>query len=322
MPRSKESPTRSRRWTSRFGGFGDCLLRSRSGSRLGDLKTARAAAAELEQLVDSYKTGSPPCSGVRRHRSMSLSAGSLSPKATRTRAVRRLRQARDDWRRGWRAVRVRAGSPAARGRVPAARAKSTLRRRSSRRRTPPSSASARRRTPSELHELLGRQQPRRTFLFTDIVGSTRLLETLGDEKWRKLLERHNVAARGADSQQRWRGRAADGRRLLRRVRHSEGGARGCRRHSARARGGDRRAGCPDRSPHRRRIPERRGPPTAYGGGAVHLAARIGASAGAGEILASHETVEGAGTGFRTSDPRPEAFKGFADPVDVISVDWK
>ena len=40
-------------------------------------------------------------------------------------------------------------------------------------------------------ELLGRQQRRRTFLFTDIVGSTRLLETLGDEKWRKLLARHN-----------------------------------------------------------------------------------------------------------------------------------
>ena len=65
-----------------------------------------------------------------------------------------------------------------------------------------------------------------------------------------------------------------------------------------------------------------GAPNPYGGGAVHLAARIGASAGGGEILASHETVEGAGTGFRTSDPRPEAFKGFADPVDVISVDWK
>ncbi len=60
----------------------------------------------------------------------------------------------------------------------------------------------------------------------------------------------------------------------------------------------------------------------YGGGAVHLAARIGAAAGAGEILASHETVEGAGTGFRTSEPRPQAFKGFAEPVDVISVDWK
>ena len=44
--------------------------------------------------------------------------------------------------------------------------------------------------------------------------------------------------------------------------------------------------------------------------------------GAGEILASRETVEGIGAGFRISDPRPEVFKGFAEPVDVISVDWK
>ena len=36
---------------------------------------------------------------------------------------------------------------------------------------------------------------RRTFLFTDIVDSTRLLETLGDEKWKKLLARHDQLVR-------------------------------------------------------------------------------------------------------------------------------
>ena len=65
-----------------------------------------------------------------------------------------------------------------------------------------------------------------------------------------------------------------------------------------------------------------GAANAYGGGAVHLAARVGASAAAGEILASRETLEGAGTGFRVSNPRSEVFKGFADPVEVVTVNWK
>ena len=46
-----------------------------------------------------------------------------------------------------------------------------------------------------MKELLGRLEARRTFLFTDIVDSTRLLETLGDDKWKKLLARHNELVR-------------------------------------------------------------------------------------------------------------------------------
>src|SRR5262249_56896030 len=44
-------------------------------------------------------------------------------------------------------------------------------------------------------ELLGRVELRRTFLFTDIVDSTKLLETLGDERWRKLLAQHDKLVR-------------------------------------------------------------------------------------------------------------------------------
>ena len=68
--------------------------------------------------------------------------------------------------------------------------------------------------------------------------------------------------------------------------------------------------------------ENDGDANAYGGEAVHLAARIGAAAGAGEILTSQDTLEGAGGGFRTSNPRSESMKGFADPVEVVSVDWR
>jgi class 3 adenylate cyclase len=55
---------------------------------------------------------------------------------------------------------------------------------------------------------------------------------------------------------------------------------------------------------------------------VHVAARIGAAAGAGEILVSTETLAGVGTSFRLSEPRAEALKGVEQPVEVVAVDWQ
>jgi class 3 adenylate cyclase len=55
---------------------------------------------------------------------------------------------------------------------------------------------------------------------------------------------------------------------------------------------------------------------------VHTAARIGAAAGAGEILVSKETIGGVGTTFRLSEPRSETLKGLEQPVEVVSVDWR
>ena len=46
-----------------------------------------------------------------------------------------------------------------------------------------------------VNERLGRLQTRRTFVFTDIVDSTKLLETLGNEKWKRLLARHDELLR-------------------------------------------------------------------------------------------------------------------------------
>ena len=60
----------------------------------------------------------------------------------------------------------------------------------------------------------------------------------------------------------------------------------------------------------------------YAGEGVHLAARIGAAAGAAEILVSRETLDGAGDAFRLSGSRAEQLKGFDEPVEVVSVDWR
>ena len=284
-----------------------------------DLKTARAAAAELEQLVDSYKIGARRAPAFDATVHVALGRIALAEDDT-DEAVSRLRLARDDWREVGApfesaqsrvllgvVFRRRCEEHAATTELEAAHA--TFERIGAK-------ADAERAA-----ELLGRQQARRTFLFTDIVGSTRLLETLGDEKWRKLLERHNVvleeqiANSGGEVVQN----TGDGffatfatpRAAL------EAAVAIQRALEAEIVAPDVRIGA-----HTGDAFQNDGAANPYGGGAVHLAARIGAAAGAGEILASHETVEGAGTGFRTSEPRPQAFKGFAEPVDVISVDWK
>ena len=60
----------------------------------------------------------------------------------------------------------------------------------------------------------------------------------------------------------------------------------------------------------------------FGGQGVHVAARIGAAARASEILVSSESLDDVAAAFRLSDPRAEMLKGFAEPVEVVSVDWR
>ena len=284
-----------------------------------DLKTARAAVAELEELVDSYKFGSrrAPAFDATIH----VAAGRIALAEGETEeAIRLLRHARDEWRevgapfetaqaRGLLGLAFRRSGDehAAIAELDAAHA--AFKRIGAR-------ADAERAA-----ELLGRQQTRRTFVFTDIVGSTRLLETLGNEKWKKLLARHDelvegqIANAGGEVVQQ----TGDGFFAAFATPKSalEAAIAIQRTLQAEIVAPDVRIGA-----HTGDAFESAGASSSYGGEAVHLAARIGAAAGAGEILASRETLADAGAGFRSSNPRSEAFKGFEQPVDVISVDWR
>ncbi len=170
-------------------------------------------------------------------------------------------------------------------------------------------------------ELLGRVEAHRTFLFTDIVDSTRLLETLGDERWSKLLARHDELVRtqilesGGDVIKQTGdgffasfdrpGAAIDSAVAIQRALRSEVVAP------------DVRIGA-----HAGNAFKTGANFTDYGGQSVHVAARIGAAAGAGEILVSRETLAGIETPFRVSEPRAASLRGFDQPVDVVSVDWR
>ena len=179
-----------------------------------------------------------------------------------------------------------------------------------------------------IDSLLGEQDraagPRvvRTFIFTDIVKSTNLVEAIGDEAWENLVGWHDRTLRAAFAEHGGEevSHAGDGffvafedqraalecaaaiQRSLADHRTSHGFAPqvrvGIHASEATQRGGD------------------------YGGRGVHEAARIGAIAEGGEILASLETVEAAGSGWEVSEPREVALKGISAPAKVVSVAWR
>jgi class 3 adenylate cyclase len=285
----------------------------------GDLRTARSAVAELEEIVDSYKIGGRRAAAFDATVHTAWGRIKLA-EADADEAILALRRAREGWKGVGApfetaqarmllglAFRRLGDEHAARTELEAALA--TFERLGAK--------------PDEerVKELLGRQQARRTFVFTDIVGSTKLLETLGDAKWKKLLARHNellreriVACGGEVVQQTGDGffaafdnpkAAIESAIAIQRALDEEIVAPDVRIgvHSGGAFSTD-------------------GDFNRYGGEAVHVAARIGATAGAAEILVSRESLDGIGGGFRLSEPRAEVFKGFDEPIDVVSVDWR
>jgi class 3 adenylate cyclase len=162
---------------------------------------------------------------------------------------------------------------------------------------------------------------RKTFVFTDIVGSTNLAEAMGDQAWEHLLRWHDDALRTLFA--RYGGEVVnstgDGfflafdspgpaiecavavQRELAEHRRTKGFAPGVRLgvHTAEANRRERD----------------------YSGKGVHVAARIAALAEGGQVLASASTATEAGAPYPTSEPRPVALKGVSAEVDVVSIDW-
>jgi class 3 adenylate cyclase len=143
-----------------------------------------------------------------------------------------------------------------------------------------------------------------TVLFTDIVGSTARAAALGDRAWRDVLERHHALVRGLLAQHRGRevDTAGDGFMAA-----FDGPARAIRCAQAIA-GGVRALGLEIRAGLHTGECEQMG--ERLSGIAVHIAARVAAAAGAGEVLASG-TVRDlvAGSGIRFEDRGVHELKG-------------
>jgi class 3 adenylate cyclase len=158
-------------------------------------------------------------------------------------------------------------------------------------------------------------------MFTDIVGSTALVEAIGDEAWHDLLRWHDEALRRcfAENAGEEVDHTGDGffaafptaeaalacasniQRKLAEHRRDHGFAPQVRigLHAAEA---TRVAGD-------------------YEGAGVHAAARVGALAGGGEILVSVDTLSGVDAPT-VGAPREVELKGFSKPVRVVAVDWR
>ncbi len=161
----------------------------------------------------------------------------------------------------------------------------------------------------------------KTFMFTDIVKSTNLVEALGDEAWTDLVRWHDETLRslfaankgeevmstgdgffvGFDSPERAVACAVAIQRKFAEHRRQHGFA-------PQVRIGLHASGASQVGKH-------------FRGKGVHEAARIAALAEGGEILASKATV-GADVPYPVSEPRTVSLKGISEPTDVVSINWR
>ena len=168
-------------------------------------------------------------------------------------------------------------------------------------------------------ELLGESATRRTFMFTDIVDSTKLVGVLGEEKWRKLLTWHDRRLRelieeagGEVIKHTGDGYFAAFQAPSAAVEAAAAIQRALDEHEPLA--PDVRIGVHTGGAFHKDDDD-------YAGQGVHMAARIGALAGGGEILVSRDSLD-RGSRFRISEPRSETLKGFDEPVELVAVDWR
>jgi class 3 adenylate cyclase len=164
------------------------------------------------------------------------------------------------------------------------------------------------------------KQVDRTFMLTDIVRSTNLVEALGDEAWAHLIRWHDEQLRSQFAAHRGEVVKAIGDGFFVAF-QTAGEAVECGVAIQRALQEHRRA-------HGFAPQVRIGIHAAsashegldYRGKGVNAAARVGALAEGDEILATAETAALAATRPVTG-LRSVPLKGFADPVDVVSVQW-
>jgi class 3 adenylate cyclase len=285
----------------------------------GELKVARNAADELVRIVDSYKIGERRA--VAFDAAVHVARGQISlAERDWDGAVDALKRARSDWQE--------VGAP-----YETARARMLLgiayqRRGESEGATVELEGAlgtfdqlGARPDAERTRELLGKVEMRRTFLFTDIVDSTKLLESLGPEKWKRLLARHDEIVGGhiVESGGEIVKRTGDGF-----FASFDNPKAAIAAAVAIQRALDAEIVAPDIriGAHSGEAFRTDGDSPDYGGQGVHVAARVGAAAAGGEILVSTASLDGVETAFRLSEPRVEKLKGVEQPIELVAVDWR
>jgi class 3 adenylate cyclase len=161
----------------------------------------------------------------------------------------------------------------------------------------------------------------RVFMFTDIVDSTRLAETLGDEAWDGVIRAHDKTVRAAVAEQGGEEVKATGDGFFLAFADAD--------QAIEAAVSIQRRLAEQRRAHGFALAVRIGIHGAevnrvgldYTGSGVNQASRVGAIADGGEILVSASTLTGARHQFSERARRTVELKGLSAPVEVVSIDW-
>jgi class 3 adenylate cyclase len=292
---------------------------------VGDRERARAASTELDALATAFGTAAMDASAGTARASLQLADGdAAAAERTASAAVRRWLELGMPYdaaqARLVLAAALRAQGDDAAARLELQSSRSTFERLGARldiRRT---------------NELLGEPagtsagEPAtdlvtRTFLFTDIVRSTKLVDAIGDDAWQGLIRWHDetlraliAGHRGEEIRHQGDGffvsfaSAADAIDCAIAIQRKLAEHRRAQGFAPQVRIGMHTAGA-----HRRGLD--------YAGFGIHEAARIGGVAGPDEILASAATLESAAKAY-PSEKRMVALKDIAEPVEVAAIGWR
>ena len=293
----------------------------------GDLDTARTASAELDDIAERFASQAARATASMARGLLRLAQSELAD------AERTLREAVDAWTEldapyeAAQARRALASAFAARGQHDRARMEA----RAARAAFELLGASLDLRGLDELDGAAGGDpdgarsgavRALRAFVFTDIVDSTRLAETLGDDPWRGVMRWHDQSVRSIVAQHGGElvkstgdgfflafddiDRAVEAAIAIQRRfaehREREGFAPAVRVgvHAAEAT----RSG------------------SDYAGRGVNLAARVCAAASGDEILLTRSSLDRSRRSFDLGEDRPLRLKGVADRVDAVIVRWR
>ena len=164
---------------------------------------------------------------------------------------------------------------------------------------------------------------RRTFLFTDIVGSTDLIQTIGDEAWNDVLRWHDDTLRQLIASHRGEIVHATGDGFFASFASPQEAAACAVAIQRRLAEHRRKHGFAPQVRIGMHAAEATAVAGDYAGFGVHEAARVSSIAVGGEILITTETVDGAGSmAFALIDERTVELKGITEPVRVVAIDWK
>jgi class 3 adenylate cyclase len=172
-------------------------------------------------------------------------------------------------------------------------------------------------------QLRGKVAPNRrvlkTFMFTDVVGSTALVEALGDEAWDTLLRWHDTTLREVFTAHEGREISTTGDGFFVSFDSPEAAVAAAIAIQRRLAEHRQKAGFAPQVRIGLHASDAQQVGENFRGKGVHEASRIAGLATAGQIIASISTV---GEAYRSAGVRSELLKGLSEPMEVVTIDWR